>query len=279
MNILSVLGHGGVDNRDTRNAKRLFKIFSKLRLLVLIYLIIQWYFELKGFISVHGSWYGNMLVWIYFLTELSIQLAASSMRKSYLANNWTVLAICIFGVQLLFYPETLGEYFKDGLRLLLVVWLIIPWLEVCFDSLSDNYLITTIITVLSIITFSGIIISGLDPNIETALDGIWWAWVTVTTVGYGDVVPVSAVGRAFGFGLILVGLLLFSVLTANFSALFTKRRLQRGITSVKKDDVEIKKMVEDIKASQVDPAKLMKAINRLERKINNIEKELRKSKQ
>ncbi|OUR66348.1 ion transporter, partial [Bermanella sp. 47_1433_sub80_T6] len=51
-------------------------------------------------------------------------------------------------------------------------------------------------------------------------DGIWWAWVTVTTVGYGDIVPVSTAGRIFGALLILMGIGLFTMLTASFAAFF-----------------------------------------------------------
>lgn len=60
----------------------------------------------------------------------------------------------------------------------------------------------------------------VDPGIETPLDGIWWAWVTVTTVGYGDIVPVTTIGRIFAGFLILLGIALFSMLTASFSAFF-----------------------------------------------------------
>ena len=70
---------------------------------------------------------------------------------------------------------------------------------------------------------AGFLIAGLDPAIETPWDGIWWAWVTVTTVGYGDVVPVSTEGRLFASFLILMGIGIFSMLTASFSAFFVSR--------------------------------------------------------
>ena len=75
-----------------------------------------------------------------------------------------------------------------------------------------------------IVVVSGTLMALIDPNIETPLDGIWWAWVTITTVGYGDIVPGSTVGRLFASALILLGIGLFSMLTASFSAFFLSQQ-------------------------------------------------------
>ena len=60
----------------------------------------------------------------------------------------------------------------------------------------------------------GMLLYLIDVNIHSPLDGIWSAWVTMTHVGYGDVVPVSFLGRLLAAGLILLGLVLFSLFTA-----------------------------------------------------------------
>lgn len=49
-----------------------------------------------------------------------------------------------------------------------------------------------------------------DSNIRTAEDAIWWAWVTITTVGYGDYAPVTTGGRIVAMVLMVVGVGLFS---------------------------------------------------------------------
>jgi len=53
-------------------------------------------------------------------------------------------------------------------------------------------------------------------------DGIWWGIVTVATVGYGDVVPVTAAGQFVGAMVMLVGISLLSVITANVASRFVK---------------------------------------------------------
>tara|TARA_R110002072_G_scaffold300040_1_gene476461 strand:- start:80 stop:751 length:672 start_codon:yes stop_codon:yes gene_type:complete len=49
-----------------------------------------------------------------------------------------------------------------------------------------------------------------DSNIRTAEDAIWWAWVTITTVGYGDYSPVTTGGRIVAMVLMFVGVGIFS---------------------------------------------------------------------
>lgn len=66
-------------------------------------------------------------------------------------------------------------------------------------------------------------------NIDTLGDAVWWATVTVTTVGYGDRTPVSGLGRSVAGGLILVGVVLYSVVTAHITAyVFERSRLDRS---------------------------------------------------
>lgn len=62
-----------------------------------------------------------------------------------------------------------------------------------------------------------------DPAIHDPWEGLWWAWVTVTTVGYGDVVPSSVLGKVLAGFLILMGVGLFSMLTAAFSAFLVSK--------------------------------------------------------
>ena len=71
----------------------------------------------------------------------------------------------------------------------------------------------------------GLMLFLIDSNINSPLVGIWSAWVTMTPVGFGDVVPISLFGRLLAAVLILCGLVFFSLFTALVSvALIGKSR-------------------------------------------------------
>jgi voltage-gated potassium channel len=58
-------------------------------------------------------------------------------------------------------------------------------------------------------------------------DALWWAMQTVTTVGYGDVVPEHAAGRLIGVVLMLQGIALLTVITASVTATLIEQARQR----------------------------------------------------
>jgi len=58
---------------------------------------------------------------------------------------------------------------------------------------------------------------GEGASIQSFPDALWWAVVTITTVGYGDMVPVTAAGRTIAFILMLGGIAFFSGVTANLA--------------------------------------------------------------
>jgi voltage-gated potassium channel len=65
-------------------------------------------------------------------------------------------------------------------------------------------------------------------SIVSGEDALWWSFVTVTTVGYGDMVPVTTGGRIVGIALMTVGIGLFSVITS-FTADWFRRSRNRTV--------------------------------------------------
>jgi voltage-gated potassium channel len=65
-----------------------------------------------------------------------------------------------------------------------------------------------------------VIEGGRNPSIRTFADALWWAIVTATTVGYGDVSPVSTEGRLIAVVLMLTGIGVIGVFTASVASLF-----------------------------------------------------------
>lgn len=65
-------------------------------------------------------------------------------------------------------------------------------------------------------------------NIETASDALWWGYVTITTVGYGDAFPVTNEGRIVGVFLLTIGVGLFGTFTAFVANVFLAPRRHRA---------------------------------------------------
>jgi voltage-gated potassium channel len=88
---------------------------------------------------------------------------------------------------------------------------------------------TTIFLVIVVLEVSGMLIldaeSGIaGANIETPSDALWWGYVTITTVGYGDKYPVTLPGRIIGIFLLTAGVALFSVFTGFIANAFLAPR-------------------------------------------------------
>ena len=76
-------------------------------------------------------------------------------------------------------------------------------------------------------------------NIHDYPDALWWAIVTVTTVGYGDRFPVSAGGRAVAVVLMLVGIGLIGVLTATVASVFIKEHTDATKDELRKGHADL----------------------------------------
>ncbi|MDP2172616.1 MAG: ion channel [Candidatus Cloacimonadaceae bacterium] len=74
--------------------------------------------------------------------------------------------------------------------------------------------------------------------IKSFWDGIWWAIVTIATVGYGDKVPLTHAGRLVGMFLIIVGFSLLSVFTGLIASLFVEDKIKgaKGLKQIRTHD-------------------------------------------
>ena len=82
-----------------------------------------------------------------------------------------------------------------------------------------------IATITTIATLgAGLLMTVVDHrNFTTVGQGLWWAVQTVTTVGYGDVVPTNTVGQLVAAAVMLIGLAFLSVITAAITSSFVAR--------------------------------------------------------
>ena len=58
---------------------------------------------------------------------------------------------------------------------------------------------------------------GQNDAIQSLLDALWWGFATATTVGYGDIIPVTPLGKVLGIVLMLMGTALFAIYTGLFA--------------------------------------------------------------
>jgi voltage-gated potassium channel len=122
-------------------------------------------------------------------------------------------------------------------------------LERAFESDRILLYLVGVIALISVF-FAGImrVVDGEDfPSLGLAL---WWAVTTVTTVGYGDVVPVQPAGRAVAAGLMIIGFASLSLLAGIIASALIARRSAAG--------------------TQVDAA-----LERVERRLDEIERLVR----
>jgi voltage-gated potassium channel len=78
---------------------------------------------------------------------------------------------------------------------------------------------------LAILGLGGVGFWMIDPRVPTLADGLWLAFTTAATVGYGDVVPSTHSSRAFSVLVVLLGLAVLSLVTASLAAIFVEQEV------------------------------------------------------
>ena len=176
-------------------------------------------------------------------------------RPRYLRSNWLNLVIVLLGLPILLGWD-INIVALRILRLLSVLALLLHIGSGVRKMLRRNELGTTLAASAIIIVMAGVMMALLDEGIATPWDGIWWAWVTVTTVGYDDIVPISSAGRAFASLIILMGIGLFLMITASFAAFFISRQEEQ--------------IASDEKVLTEKVVRLESAIERMEQKLDKL---------
>jgi voltage-gated potassium channel Kch len=82
-------------------------------------------------------------------------------------------------------------------------------------------------------------------NIESASDALWWGYVTMTTVGYGDEFPVTTEGRIVGILLLTIGVGLFGTFTAFIANVFLAPRRLSGVRGGGDAVVELRSLLDE----------------------------------
>ncbi len=223
ISLSNMIGLAGVSSTENFRARQVGRWFEWPMLFMAALMVFAGYSEPLAGEEAFSGRVGiiDVLVWCFFLLETLVLLWCVDDRRRYLLSNWCNVLILAGGVLMfLDIPAVSG---LRVLRLLVILTMLLNTSGVYRQLMTRNHLGSTLAVCFFIILISGTVMSVLDPNVQTPLDGIWWAWVTVTTVGYGDIVPSTSAGRLFASFLILMGIGLVSLLTASISALFVRQ--------------------------------------------------------
>ncbi len=228
-----LLGIASVNPKERPNAIIWAQRLEWPVLILALWIPIQWYLEETGAVSLANAKWFDWLIWLVFLFETCLLTLLVRDKKHYLLTNWMNLVIIFTGIPFEWtYTPLIGVL--RNLRLLMMLFLLLRLSNRIRNYLTRGHLGIMMIITGIVITLAGIIISQLDPAIGSIWDGMWYAWVTISHTGYGDIVPQTSSGRFFGGILILLGVVLTTVFTANLSAFLIDSRAEDTTRNAKK---------------------------------------------
>jgi len=241
--VVHLLGIAGVADHERSIARQWAKWFEWPMVGVALWIVVQWYLEETLAISHELARIADWLVWLAFLLETALLTAQVEKKRAYLLGNWLNLIIIIGGFPWFWTFAPLVGLLRS-FRLILVIALLVRMSKSARKLLAQHKLGTTLLVALVTMVLSGIIMSRIDPSIGSAWDGMWWAWVTMATVGYGDVVPHTGAGRLFAALVILFGVVLLSLLTANLAAFF----IGHDVEKIEQEERHSDRLLKDMSA-------------------------------
>jgi voltage-gated potassium channel len=157
----------------------------------------------------------TLTAWLLFVADYGVRLWVARDRRGYFAKH--LLDLLIVALPAL-----------RPLRLLRLVVLFRVLNRKAAATLRGRVPLYVTISATTLVVCAAIAVLGAErsapsSNIRSIGDALWWAVVTVTTVGYGDHFPVTVQGRCIAVGLMIGGVALIGVVTASFAAWFIDR--------------------------------------------------------
>ncbi|MEM9018090.1 MAG: ion channel [Verrucomicrobiota bacterium] len=264
----TMIGLAGVSESETPRARRWGVYFEVPMLILAIWIVAEGYLTTRGTYPDEWAAVTNWVIWCFFVVETLLLSILVRDTKFYLRTNWMNLVIIAVGIPLLWHDQPYAGALR-ALRILLLFGILVEMSTTTRAMLRRNHVGLTLFVAGITVILAGTMMAAIDPAIETPWDGIWWAWVTVTTVGYGDIVPASPQGKVFGGFLMVFGLGLFSLITASFSAFLISRE-EEGLIEQEKE------VVSEEQRTLANLERIEQRLEKLERNLSRLVEDLPK---
>jgi voltage-gated potassium channel len=162
----------------------------------------------------------DLLIFAAFATELAWMLRTVTHKRRYLLRNWLdVLIIVAAAVSVTGY-DTEWVALARLARLALVGLMLARFLGSLRTLFTPDALPAVLGVAAVCLLIGGAGFYWLEPTVHSYADGLWLAFVTGATVGYGDMVPTSSAARVWAVVMVLLGFAVLSMLTATLVTMF-----------------------------------------------------------
>jgi len=253
-NYRNLIGMGGVPPHDNPRAyvweRRLHWVMVGIALLALP----AFYLELasKGGLLKHIGVALDIIILAAFAGEFLWMFWLTRQKGAYVLHNWLSLLIVFGAAASLVGVE--GEWLPLA-RLLRLAYVPLVLARV-LGSLRNLFSPSAIPYILGwgavTLALAGAGFYWLEPSVDSYAEGLWLAFTTGATVGYGDIVPTTEASRIFAVLMVVVGYAMLSMVTASIAAFFVgedekllRREMHQDIKELRQEVAHLRAQLQE----------------------------------